>query len=168
MPTRRAFVVAAACVTIASPVLAAEPSPRDFVTAIYDAYKGKDARGTPLDDDAAIRRYFEPKLAAAMIKDRRAAKRRQEVGTLDFDPFVDAQDWEIASFDIAVNDTGAGKAIARALQVLTNRRHQRHKFAARIDRGHICERQRRKQCSNNKSSKESCRAPRWPCCAAWR
>lgn len=112
MPTRRAVILAAACVTIASPALAAEPSPRDFVTAIYDAYRGKDAHGTPLDDDAAIHRYFEPKLAAAMIKDRRAAKRRQEVGTLDFDPFVDAQDWEIASFDIAVNDTGAGKAIA--------------------------------------------------------
>ena len=36
----------------------------------------------------------------------------KEVGTLDFDPFVDAQDWEIASFDIAVNDAGPGKASA--------------------------------------------------------
>ena len=112
MPTRRAFLVAAASAAIASPVRAAEPSPRDFVTAIYEPYKGKDAHGTPLDDDAAIRRYFEPKLAAAMIKDRRDAKRRQEVGTLDFDPFVDAQDWEIAAFDIAVSDAGPGKATA--------------------------------------------------------
>jgi len=112
MPTRRELIVLAACAATVSLALAAEPSPRDFVTAIYDAYKGKDAHGTPLDDDAAIRRYFEPKLAAAMIKDRRAAKRRQEVGTLDFDPFVDAQDWDIASFDIAVNDTGSGKASA--------------------------------------------------------
>lgn len=111
MPTRREFIAGAAC-AISDPALAAEPSARDFVTAIYDAYKGKDAKGRPLDGDAAIRRYFEPKLAGAMIKDRRAASRRREVGTLDFDPFVDAQDWEIASFDIAVNDTGPGKAAA--------------------------------------------------------
>src|SRR5580693_7735519 len=112
MPTRRVFILAASCAAIAGPALAAEPSPRYFVTAIYDPYKGKDAKGTPLDDDAALRRYFEPKLAAAMIKDRRDAKRRQEVGTLDFDPFVDAQDWEIAAFDIAVSDAGPGKATA--------------------------------------------------------
>ena len=112
MPTRRQIMFAAACAAIAKPALAAEPSPRDFVTAIYDAYKGKDAHGRPLDGEPAIRRYFEPKLAAAMIKDRRAAARRQEVGTLDFDPFVDAQDWEIAAFDIAVSDTGLGKASA--------------------------------------------------------
>jgi hypothetical protein len=112
MPTRREIILGTTGVAIAGAVRAAEPSPRDFVTAIYDAYKGKDAKGRPLDDDAAIRRYFEPKLAAAMIKDRRAAARRQEVGTLDFDPFVDAQDWEIASFDIAVNDAGSGKASA--------------------------------------------------------
>jgi Protein of unknown function (DUF3828) len=112
MPTRRAFIFAAAGAAAIGPVFAAGPWPRDFVTAIYDPYKGKDAHGTPLDDDAAIRRYFEPKLAAAMIKDRRAAAKRQEVGTLDFDPFVDAQDWEITSFDIAVNDAGPGKARA--------------------------------------------------------
>ena len=47
-----------------------------------------------------------------MIKDRRAAARRKEVGTLDFDPFVDAQDWEITAFDIAVSDAGPGKASA--------------------------------------------------------
>ena len=31
---------------------------------------------------------------------------------LDFDPFVDAQEWEISDFDIAVNDTAPGKASA--------------------------------------------------------
>jgi hypothetical protein len=110
MRTRRELILSAAGAAAAGPALAAEPSPHDFVAAIYDAYKGKDAHGRPLDDDDAIRRYFEPKLAAAMIKDRRAAAR--QVGTLDFDPFVDAQDWEIASFDIAVNDAGPGKASA--------------------------------------------------------
>src|SRR5579863_106180 len=48
MPTRREIILGAACAAIAGAALAAEPSPRDFVTAIYDAYKGKDAKGHPL------------------------------------------------------------------------------------------------------------------------
>jgi len=112
MPTRRQVTFGGICAAIVAPARAAESSPRAFVAAIYDAYKGKDANGRSLDDDAAIRRYFEPTLAAAMIDDRREAARRKEVGTLDFDPFVDAQDWDIAAFDIAVSDATPGKASA--------------------------------------------------------
>jgi Protein of unknown function (DUF3828) len=54
----------------------------------------------------------EPSLAALMIKDQKAAAKRGEVGTLDFDPFVDAQEWEISEFDIAVSETAPGKASA--------------------------------------------------------
>jgi hypothetical protein len=89
---------------------AAEPSAKSFVEAIYAAYKGKDSKGTPLDNDAAVRRYFEPKLAALIIKDRKDA--RGEVGTLDFDPFIDAQDWEISAVDVAVREIAADKASA--------------------------------------------------------
>jgi hypothetical protein len=42
-----------------------------------------------------VRRYCEPELAALIIKDRKDA--RGEVGKLDFDPFIDAQDWEIVA-----------------------------------------------------------------------
>jgi Protein of unknown function (DUF3828) len=87
---------------------AAEPSAKSFVEAIYGAYKGKDAKGVSLDSDAAVRRYFEPKLAALIIKDRKNA--RGEVGKLDSDPFIDAQDWEIDAVDIAVRDVAADKA----------------------------------------------------------
>ena len=76
-----------------------------FVTAIYAAYKGKDAKGIRLDTEANIRRYFEPTLAALMIKDQKDAARRHDAPNLDGDPFVDAQDWDIAAFDIAVTDT---------------------------------------------------------------
>lgn len=38
--------------------------------------------------------------------------RRNEVAVLDFDPFVDAQDWDIAAFAIAVSEAGLGKARA--------------------------------------------------------
>lgn len=97
---------------LAVPVFAADQSARDFVTAIYDAYKGKDAKGHPLDDAAAIRRYFEPALAALMIKDQNAAAKRGDVGALDGDPFIDAQDWDIKDFDTAVAESAPGKAAA--------------------------------------------------------
>jgi len=83
-----------------------------FVNAIYAPYKGKNAKGVAIDSDAQLRRYFEPSLAALISKDRKDAERRHDVPTLDGDPFVDAQDWDIRSFDITVNDTGDGKATA--------------------------------------------------------
>ena len=69
------------------------------MTAIYDAYKGKDAKGVPLDNARAVRRYFEPSLAALINKDR--ADCRASAATSDCltgDPFIDAQDWDIADF----------------------------------------------------------------------
>ena len=91
-------------------VMAAEPSAASFVEAIYAPYKVKDGKGIPLDSDAAVKRYFEPRLAALIIKDRNKAG--GELPTLDMDPFIDAQDWDISAVDIAVRDTGADKASA--------------------------------------------------------
>jgi len=102
----------AALVARATPLAAAEPSAHDFVAAVYNAYLGKDSHGLALDSDAKVRRYFEPSLAALIVKDRKDSARRGKVGTLDFDPFVDAQDWEISALAIAVEDAGAGKARA--------------------------------------------------------
>jgi hypothetical protein len=91
-------------------VNAAEPSAKSFVENIYAAYKGKDARGVSLDSNAAVRRYFDPKLAALIIKDRKDA--RGEVGKLGADPFIDAQDWEIDAVDIAIREIAPDKASA--------------------------------------------------------
>jgi hypothetical protein len=107
MLRRRTLIFGAACAMISAPVLAADASASAFVTAIYNAYKGKDAKGVPLDNERVIRRYFEPTLAAAMAKDQKAAARRNEVGLLDFDPFLEAQDWDVGAFDIAVSEAAA-------------------------------------------------------------
>jgi hypothetical protein len=112
MLSRRTIMLGAVCVAVAKPAFAADPSASAFVTAIYNAYKGKDANGVPLDNERTIRRYFEPTLAAAMAKDQKAAARRNEVGLLDFDPFLDAQDWDVGAFDIAVSDAATGTAKA--------------------------------------------------------
>jgi hypothetical protein len=103
-----ATCIGAAFITAAA--LAADPSAQSFVQAIYDRYKGKDAKGVELTGDAAVRRYFAPALAALIIKDRRQA--RGEVGKLDADPFIDAQDWEIDDVNVTLRDVAAGKAIA--------------------------------------------------------
>jgi uncharacterized protein DUF3828 len=111
---RRDFLIAL-CIGAVFPaggVLAAEPSATAFVEAIYAPYKGKDAKGVALDTDAAVKRYFDPRLAALISRDRNKAAQRGEVSTLDMDPFIDAQDWDISTVDVAVRDTGAGKASA--------------------------------------------------------
>jgi hypothetical protein len=114
MPTRRTFILGAVCAPLAPGrrASAADASAVAFVTDIYCAYKGKDAKGHPLDDERAIRRYFEPSLAALMVKDQKTAARRGEVGLLDFDPFIDAQDWDISDFDIAIDEGAPRKATA--------------------------------------------------------
>jgi len=115
MPTRRTLLFIAVgtlgmAYVVAAPAVAADASATAFVTRIYDAYKGGNGKGILLDTDAAIRRYFEPSLAALIIKDQKAA--HGEVGILDGDPFIDAQDWEISAVDIAVRDVSPDKAVA--------------------------------------------------------
>src|SRR5262245_44198929 len=112
MLMRRSLIVGAACVALTVHACAGDASATAFITAIYNSYRGKDAKGVPLDSESTIRRYFEPNLATLMAKDQRAAAQRNEVGLLDFDPFLDAQDWDVTTFDIAVNDAAAGKAQA--------------------------------------------------------
>src|SRR5258708_27549892 len=112
MPTRRSFILGAACMAVIRPAFAADPAATAFVTAIYNSYKGKDAKGVPLENERIIRRYFEPTLAAAMAKDQKTAARRNEVWLLDFDPFLEAQDWDVNAFDIVVSDATAGTAKA--------------------------------------------------------
>jgi len=112
MPTRRDFLLAAACSAAAAPAAAADASARAFVMAIYAAYEGKNGNGITLDNDQALQLYFEPSIAALIGQDQKDATRRDETAKLDFDPFVDAQDWDIAAFNVAVSDTGPGKASA--------------------------------------------------------
>jgi Protein of unknown function (DUF3828) len=118
MPTRCTLLIAAACCFLMSwgilitPAAAGDAAATAFVTKIYDAYKGKDAKGVDYSAEAVIRRLFEPTLAALIIKDDKAAARRKEVPTLDGSPFVDAQEWEIFVFDIAVTDAPPDKAVA--------------------------------------------------------
>jgi len=112
MLTRRTVLLGAICAAVTSHAFAGDASALAFVTAIYAAYKGKDAKGIALDNAADLRRYFEPSLAALIGKDRKDSARRHEAPNLDGDPFVDAQDWDISDFNITMNADGDGKATA--------------------------------------------------------
>jgi hypothetical protein len=118
MQTQRTILFSAVCLLVmtcsfaAAPAAAGDAAATAFVTKIYDAYKGKDSKGVSIVGEAAIRRYFEPSLAAVIVKDEKAAARRHDVPTLESDPFIDAQDWEISAIDIAVTDVPPDKAVA--------------------------------------------------------
>jgi hypothetical protein len=114
MVARRSFLMAVWIGVALAPVgvMAAHPSAATFVEAIYAPYKVKDGKGNLLDSDATVKRYFEPRLAALIIKDRNKAAKRGDVSTLEMDPVIDAQDWDISAVDVAVRDTAADKASA--------------------------------------------------------
>jgi hypothetical protein len=114
MITRRDLVLAAVLTAACAPAgaAAADAAAKAFLEKIYAAYRGKNSKGIPLDSDAMLQRYFEPKLAALMIKDRKDAQKRGDVPELDSDPFINGQDWEIGPVDIVLRDTAPDKASA--------------------------------------------------------
>ena len=110
MLSRRGVVLGLALVAMnARGAFAAEQSAQDFLARIYATYKGKDAKGIRLNTRGATARYFSPSLARLIDADAKAAK--GEVGQLGADPFIDAQDFEIAAFAIDVKEAAPGKAV---------------------------------------------------------
>ena len=116
MITRRKFVAATVLAMAGAFPDAgyADPAAKAFLDRIYAAYKGKNSKGIGLASAAELRRYFEPGLAAMMIKDRREADKHGDAPDFDSDPFIGGQDWEIGAVDIVVNDTAPDKASATA------------------------------------------------------
>ena len=78
-------------------------TPEAFLRGIYTPYPNHDFKGQPFWQ---VDRFFAPDLARAIEADMREAKRRGEVPRLDGDPFVDAQDWDIAKLAISVKTEG--------------------------------------------------------------
>jgi hypothetical protein len=81
----------------------------DFLRSIYEPYKQAGFKGQPYWE---TKRFFVADLAEAIDRDFAEAKKRKEVPTLDGDPFIDAQDWEIRSVSYAVSEMrSAGRAV---------------------------------------------------------
>jgi hypothetical protein len=78
-------------------------TPEGFLRGIYTPYPDHNFKGQPFWQ---VDRFFAPELARTIEADMREAKRRGEVPKLDGDPFVDAQDWDIAKLSISVKADG--------------------------------------------------------------
>jgi hypothetical protein len=107
-----ALVVVAAM--LAAPARAAEPEAKALLESIYAAYIGEESAGLWFETEADAARVFTPELAALHGADLKAAEETGDIGRLDFDPFINGQDWAVENVDIAVEDTGSGTAVGEA------------------------------------------------------
>lgn len=75
----------------------ASQTAEQFLRSIYNAYTGDPEKAPTirLEDQANIRKYFEPGLAAMIIADETKAQQEEDVPALDFDPFVNGQDFTL-------------------------------------------------------------------------
>lgn len=95
--------------------------PGAWLREIYDRYVGPSDKTRWIDysDPKVLRYYFEPGLVAMMEKDFAAAAKADEVPTLDGDPFIDAQEWDIKTYDLKVT-LGPGDDHASAVVKFVN------------------------------------------------
>jgi hypothetical protein len=102
----------AALVAAAAPAWAADPAAEAFLRDIYKVYAVPENLGISLNSEAAARPYFTPEMAGLIGEDATQAMASDSHGRMDFDPFINGQQWQIDSIDLALKDTGAGKAEA--------------------------------------------------------
>ena len=104
----------AASPTATTPAALTGQSADAFLHSIYDRYLGPQDKARPIDysKPSELREYFEPSLAGIIHDDFVRAKKADDVPTLDADPFIDAQDWEIKAFDIQVTSVDGDHANA--------------------------------------------------------
>ncbi len=115
-----AVLLFAAAVIAETAAIAQGASPLSFLEQIYKVYRGNNnAKSIDYSKPDNVRRYFAPPLARAMLKDMADARKKDEVPLLNGDPFIDAQDWEIASLKIEMKP-GATRRNATGVVTFTN------------------------------------------------
>src|ERR1700722_10958936 len=72
-----------------------------FLQSVYAPYE-KPEKSNDISSQAKAARYFDPSLVKLLVRDMAEAKKRQEVGRLDFDPFTASQDWEATKIELKV------------------------------------------------------------------
>ena len=119
---RRALALALLAVPIAA--RAQSSTALDFLKSIYEPYKKLDFKGQPYWE---AKRFFVADLAEAIDHDFTEAKKRKEVPTLDGDPFIDAQDWDIALVGYAI--AGAGPTSAAIVTLIEGKNGEPRRLA---------------------------------------
>ena len=111
MIARRTTGLALALLLAAPPLMAQGGTPLAFLESIYRPYATKGFKG---QDYGKTERFFASPLREAMDKDFAEAKKRNEVPRLNGDPFINAQDWEIANVAVSAWVTGPSTAMGVA------------------------------------------------------
>jgi hypothetical protein len=89
-----------------------------FLRSIYATYQKSD-KAVDIGSEQKAARYFVPSLAKLIGEDIATAAARNEVGKLDFDPFIGGQDWAPTRIELqvltgAAADRATGTARFRA------------------------------------------------------
>lgn len=93
---------------------AADPRAQAFLQNIYTVYEKSD-KAVDIGSEAKAARYFAPPLAKLIGRDIAQAAKRNEVGRLDFDPFIGGQDWSPTKIELNVADGAtADRAVGTA------------------------------------------------------
>jgi Protein of unknown function (DUF3828) len=79
-----------------------DATPQSFLKRIYQPYQKSD-KALDIGSEAKAARYFTPELARLIGQDVSEAAKRNEVGRLDFDPFIGGQDWAPRKIELKVN-----------------------------------------------------------------
>jgi hypothetical protein len=95
------------------PARAADAEAEALLKGIYDAYVGK-KDGVDFTNEAEEKRIFTPELAGLVANDVAESTKRDEVGRLDFDPFINGQDWEVKSVAFSFDQTAPDRISATA------------------------------------------------------
>ena len=105
-----ASLAAGAMALLAPPGLAQDAAARAFLQSVYAPYQSSD-KALDIASERKAARYFVPAVAKLIGQDVATSKKRNEVGKLDFDPFIGGQDWAATKIALAVT---AGAAPDRA------------------------------------------------------
>ena len=99
---------------VALPAAAQTADPVAFVGALYKPYAATNPGPGPLGSEAGIRATFSPAIADLLIRNQRQARRRGEIGCIDVDPFIEAQDYEIRGLQVRADQASGTAATVRA------------------------------------------------------
>jgi hypothetical protein len=95
---------------VGAPSFAQEAAARGFLQSLYATYQSSN-KALDIGSQAKAARYFVPSVAKLIGLDVAEAAKRNEVGKLDFDPFIGGQDWSPTRIELKVS---AGAAADRA------------------------------------------------------
>jgi hypothetical protein len=79
---------------------------KDFAWQALGTTQDFFGKSLQLQEDAVLRQYFDPTLAALIVQDRECVSRRAEVCNMDFDPLFGSQDATVSDFTIQRESAG--------------------------------------------------------------